>query len=381
MGTDKTHLDEPRGGAVAIIQRFGGALNLNVHIHALVLDGVFARDGAGLIAFHPARRLTTPDVAEVLAAVEPRIRRRLDGGGLPGGDDGGHAEDCGIDPWADEAPALAGLAAASVQGITALGRRPGTRLRRLGHPREPVETPLGDCHARWKGWDLHAGLVVPAGQRERLERVCRYALRPPVPPDRLAATADGQVRLALRHPWADGTTHVVFDPVEFLGRLAVLVPRPRVNLILYYGVLGARAAWRPQVVPRRTSGPDPATGDHVDEACAAATPDTARRRARGEGWAALMRRTFGFDVLACPQCGGCLRLIAHRRGCGHRSNAPASRSSYGPARRSPRACTAAARRGGRGAGRRVRIGPLSDAYLAVNLPEVCPIPRPGVSTA
>jgi hypothetical protein len=64
------------------------------------------------------------------------------------------------------------------------------------------------------------------------------------------------VRLALRQPWADGTTHVVFDPVEFLGRLAVLVPRPRVNLILYYGVLGARAAWRPEVVPRPASGHD-----------------------------------------------------------------------------------------------------------------------------
>jgi hypothetical protein len=45
-------------------------------------------------------------------------------------------------------------------------------------------------------------------------------------------TAAGQVRLALRQPWADGTTHVVFDPVEFLGRLAVLVPRPRVDLTL-----------------------------------------------------------------------------------------------------------------------------------------------------
>jgi hypothetical protein len=37
---------------------------------------------------------------------------------------------------------------------------------------------------------------------------------------------------------ADGTTDVAFDPVEFLGWLAVLVPRPRVNLILYQGVLG-----------------------------------------------------------------------------------------------------------------------------------------------
>jgi len=52
-------LEQPRGGAVAVIQRFGGALNLNVHIHALVLDGVFARDAAGVVAFHAARRLTT----------------------------------------------------------------------------------------------------------------------------------------------------------------------------------------------------------------------------------------------------------------------------------------------------------------------------------
>jgi len=205
---------------------------------------------------------------------------------------------------------LAGLAAASVEGLVALGRDSGTRLGRLGHSREAVETPsLGACHARWNGLDLHAGLVVPAGQRERLERVCRYALRPPVTSERLGLTADGQVRLALRHAWADGTTHVVFDPVEFLGRLAVLVPRPRVNLILYYEVLRARAAWRPEVVPRRPSGRGP-TGDPVNGACATATPDTARSGARGRCWAALMKRTFGLDVLDCPRCGGRLRLIA-----------------------------------------------------------------------
>ena len=41
-----------RGGAVAILQRFGAALNLNLHIHALVLDGVFAEDGSGGLRFH-----------------------------------------------------------------------------------------------------------------------------------------------------------------------------------------------------------------------------------------------------------------------------------------------------------------------------------------
>ena len=40
-----------RGGAVAVVQRFGAALNLNMHIHALVLDGVFAPDGGGGVSF------------------------------------------------------------------------------------------------------------------------------------------------------------------------------------------------------------------------------------------------------------------------------------------------------------------------------------------
>jgi hypothetical protein len=115
-GARAAGLEQGRGGAVAVIQRFGGALNLNVHIHALVLDGVFARDGARVVGFHPARRLTTLDVAEVLATMEPRIRRLLDRRGLGQGE----AEGSGVDVWADETPVLAGLAAspASIVSVT-----------------------------------------------------------------------------------------------------------------------------------------------------------------------------------------------------------------------------------------------------------------------
>ena len=59
--------------------------------------------------------------------------------------------------------------------------------------------------------------------------------------------------MQLRRPWADGTTHLVFEPRAFLSRLAVLVPRPRVNLVLYHGVLAPRAAWRREVVPTAAS--------------------------------------------------------------------------------------------------------------------------------
>ena len=215
---------------MAVIQRFGG-LNLNLHIHALVLDGVFARNRAGARAFHPAPRLTALDVAEGLATVEPRITRLLERRGL--GDRDG---DVGApDVWEDEAPVLAGLAAASVQGTVALGPQRGARVRRLGDPTEAREAPaLGHCHARANGFDLHAGLVVPAGQRERLERVCRYALRPPVTQERLHLTSEGQVRLELRQPWRDGTTDVVFGAAG-----------------------GARpaAAHQPDSVPRRAGAP------------------------------------------------------------------------------------------------------------------------------
>jgi hypothetical protein len=120
------------------------------------------------------------DRLEILAAVEPRIRRLLGGGRVRESDHAGYSEDGQVDPCA------------SVQGLVALGHHAGTRVRRLGHARAPVDRPLAPCQARWYGMDLHAGLVIPAGQRDRHERVCRYMLRPPVTPERLALTADGR---------------------------------------------------------------------------------------------------------------------------------------------------------------------------------------------
>jgi len=294
-----------RTGGVVVIQRFGGALNLNLHFHALILDGVFAPAGSGALTFHALDDLTTLDVEEVLATIEPLVEHRLRRRGLAG-----DAHDA-MPGWVDEAPVFAELAAASIEGMAALGAGRGARPTRIGTlPSWTDPRPTGRCQARGHGFSLHAAVVIPAGQRERLERLCRYVLRPPVAVDRLHVTSDGRVRVSLREPWRNGTTNFVFDPVDFLGRLAVLVPRPRINLILYYGILGARAARRREMVhcggahaslaePARVGGGTDADGDAVG---------------RGDGrrgrWAALMRRTFGFDVLACPRCGGRLRLIA-----------------------------------------------------------------------
>jgi hypothetical protein len=112
-----------------------------------------------------------------------------------------------------------------------------------------------------------------------------------------------------------------------MERLAVLIPRPRINLILYHGVLGPRAAWRSLVVAfGNTTGygeartADAPTAEERADLSEVSTTEPApdppcgreRRPPREEArrWADLMRRTFGLDVLACPRCGGRFRLIA-----------------------------------------------------------------------
>jgi hypothetical protein len=183
-----------RSGAVVIVQRFGSALNLNVHGHALVLDGVFAEDNAGVLRFHPAPAPTDEDMDDVLAATARRVDRLLARRGVVEQDAAG-----GADPWSEREPVLAGLSAASVQGRLALGPRPGAEVRRCGASPElaaAVVPTRGPCHARRDGFDLHAGLVVPARDRARLERTCRYAL----PPQRAGKRALGTPGCARRWP-------------------------------------------------------------------------------------------------------------------------------------------------------------------------------------
>jgi hypothetical protein len=291
---------------VAIIQRFGGALNLNVHVHALVLDGVYVDDRGGTLRFHAAAAPPDEEMDRLIAAIDRRIHRLLVRCGVVDDPVDGDA----VDAWREQEPVLAGIAAASVQGRRALGERAGAEVVRCGaaSERSALAPPgLGPCHARWRGFDLHAAVVVPPRDRARLERLCRYALRPPVAQDRLRLTPEGRVVLDLRHAWADGTTQLVFEPLELLERLAALTPRPRINLLLYYGVLGARSTWRARL---RKSEPEQSS------AASEPAPDGESRSVGAIPsrtnwlWAELMRRSFGFDVLACPRCGGRLSLIA-----------------------------------------------------------------------
>jgi len=294
-------------GAVTFVQRFGGALNTNVHFHSLVLDGVYYSDKGQRIRF---QRLPPPDDAEVTrvtACIARRIVRLLERRGL-----GPRADPDEADPLLRDQPLLAELYGASVQGRIATGPRAGNRITALGAQIEPEDpaVPAGKRCAGVSGVSLHANVCIPAKARRQLEKLCRYAARPPIATERLSILPDGRVLYCLRHRWRDGTTHVAFEPLEFVEKLAALVPPPRVNLVRYNGILAPAARWRSHVVPF-----DQEACSSVHHAGCKGKEQTAcsrrnRSHPRNYSWAELMRRVFELDVLECGRCGGRMRILA-----------------------------------------------------------------------
>jgi hypothetical protein len=165
--------------------------------------------------------------------------------------------------------------------------------------------------------------------------------------------------MELRRPWSDGTTHLVFEGVELLEKLAAIIPRPRINLLLYHAVLGPRARWRrlatsygrpqaastgdapaaqpatcvPELVSQHPDRPDaterspsndkkgvngsgPVATSTTSQSPTHAASDSpadgasAKEKKRYSAWSDLMRRAFAIEVLDCPRCHQRMRLVA-----------------------------------------------------------------------
>ena len=278
-----------RWGSVTFVQRFGSSLNLNPHVHVLMLDGVYV-DGEEAPVFVAAPPLSDSDVQQIVQTSARRIIRLCTRHGL--------LDDTAADRLADEEPVLAALTAASVRGTVATGERAGQRLRRaLQDPAPGVRTaPL--CFAS-RGFSLHAATRIAGPDRGGLERLCRYVARPALASGRLRTLDAQRLCFALKTPWSDGTRHLLLSPMELLEKLAALVPPPRFHLLRYHGVLAPRARDRGRIVPAK-----PVAEPSADRVSSA--PPCGHRL----GWAALLARVFGADLSECAACGGRLRIIA-----------------------------------------------------------------------
>ncbi len=204
-------------GSVTFMQRFGSALNLNLHFHVIFLEGVYLdRTDQGLKPrFVPGEPPTDTDIAAVVQKISRRVLRKLRQlGYLEASGDAPMAT--GYDPLGDDEPELARTMAASVQHRIAFGERAGQRVRRIGsgfgHEGERP-TLTGPHCASVQGFSLHAHTQVPAHRRDELECLLRYAARGAVSLERLAQDTNGDLVYTFTHPWSDGTMGIRLSPL------------------------------------------------------------------------------------------------------------------------------------------------------------------------
>lgn len=288
-------------GAVTVIQRSDGALRVNPHFHTIALDGVYVRDEQGELVFHPLPAPSAEEIALVagrthagIAAVLERHGRSL------------HGSDDAAEETASEQPVLASCYAASAGDLQLLGAAPGQKTAKLIQPVRLVSSssePLAEVG----GVNVHAKVAFDGRDRQRLERLCRYLARPPLAQERLALHPDGRVRLGFKAAWKDGTHAVLLDPLDFIARLAALVPPPRFHMVRYHGVLAAHAAVRAEVVPGREPPSPPPQLPLFEAREAPLEPPPPSRHP----WAWLLRRVFAVEVSVCPRegCEGRMRVV------------------------------------------------------------------------
>jgi hypothetical protein len=185
-----------QSGSVTFIQRFGGAVNLHVHFHVLVVDGVYTAlaDSPSLVSFHALSPPSDTEVASVLWEITERTQHALARRGLLEGD--ASPTDAA---FVDEQPLLSEIYAASLASRIATGPRRGRPVMRLCTLRESaVARGSGTLRARVGGLSLHANTSTAAQDRSARERLCRYAGRPAIATERLARLPDGRLSYALK---------------------------------------------------------------------------------------------------------------------------------------------------------------------------------------
>ncbi len=331
-------------------RRSGGSLNMNVHFHVAAADGAWRcpTDGTAPV-FVATRAPSRDDLMAVVERVARRVAAKLESRGERRGD--------GVDP---------------LGGCRGVATTRGTFGIVRGRRREdPFDGSDGDGNddgaaarygrrppkahvAELEGFNLHAGVVIAAKDRDGLERLLRYMARPAVVLDRVSELEDGRVAWKLKMPGSRGETHRIMEPIEFMARLAALVPPPRYPLVRYHGAFAPHSPWRAAIVPGpRRSMTSCAAGTARENAPSTGTPagavstpperPSAERDPPGSGptnsadvlasptppegagkkggansaaglprldWALLLKRVWGADVLACPKCPERMRFIA-----------------------------------------------------------------------
>ena len=221
----------------------------------MVLDGVFTRAADGAPLFHPA---PTPTRDELESAVL-RVRQRVETWAARKG----AAISVPDDP-ATPTP-LDACAAIAMQ-------RGGVRVLRENQTTDPEPDPTDSGGpprttdaVELDGFNLHASVAIAADDDVGRERFMRYGARPPIALERLRLLPGGRVAYRIKALRDGRAKHRVMTPLEFLARLAALVPPPRCD------TREVRKE-RPATPPSQPERPTPAGSGRLSDSCSKAPP-------------------------------------------------------------------------------------------------------------
>ena len=184
---------QAKTGAVTYIQRFGSALNLNIHFHMLFLEGVITPE-RGQSKFKRVKAPSHNDMEALVHTISHRIAAYLEKRGLIQRD----MDNTFLDLPLDEEDSLLPLQAASVNYRIAVGPNRGQKVFTLQTLPARDENNSGQL-AQIDGFSLHAGVFADTHQTDKLERLCRYIARPAVSEKRLSLTSTATSDMNSKH--------------------------------------------------------------------------------------------------------------------------------------------------------------------------------------
>jgi len=214
---------------------------------SIVVTVVYVDRLDGSVRFPWVSPPTTQELTQLAQTIAQRVGRYLERQGLLERD----AENSYLTTDAIPEDPMNRLLGHSITYRLAVGPQAGRKVFTLQTLPACEPDDYADSAGKVSGFSLHAGVSARADGRKKLERLCRYISRPAVSERRLSLTSNGNIRYQLKTLYRDGTTHVIFEPSDFIARLAALIPRPRANLTRFHGVFAPNSKHRALITPAK----------------------------------------------------------------------------------------------------------------------------------
>lgn len=293
-------IKDSKPGSISFTQRWGAALNLNVHCHILCPDGVYTNIGDDP-RFRNVDPITDDEVAALVERIAHSVMRYFKKMSYID-KEGEIVQNPKQDELFTESQSLSLATACSINGKIAFGPNTGKYVTKIGKGfgyLEEIPLAKGKRCYSVNGFSLHANTSVNALARDRLAKLIEYIARGPLANERLEITSDRKVKLQLKTPYSDGTTHLLFTFSEFIEKLMALVPPPKSHLVRWGGVFAPNSSVRKQI----TLKPHIKKGFQFDE------EEEEPKVYKNQTWSKMLAKAFKIDVTTCDHCSGKLKKI------------------------------------------------------------------------